>query len=181
MPTHIPSTLFSRRTAVAGASVLSASAAYASRVSGGVAHQDSSDPLYDTTITTLASGVPSFLPDHTLLLLRMEIETGVKIPPHSHPGPVALYVESGTFATSMVEGSGTITRAGTEATPEAAITLNAGDSITMEAGDQLFYEGAVHTMENAGSDNLELLISALFDSSQPGFAFMNMDMATPAK
>ncbi len=178
MPSLEPATVITRRHAVAGVSLLLAGAAYASRVTHVSADEDKSNPLYDTTITPLASGSPKLVPGYSLLLLRMTVEAGVEIPAHTHPGPVALYVEQGSFGTAFVEGSGTVTQAGTEATPTAAITLNAGDDTTMEVGDHLFYDGATHTMRNDGSDQVILLISALFDDSKPGFMFMNM--ATPA-
>ena len=118
-------------------------------------------------VTPLSGGTPSLAPDHQLLLLRVTMEPGVAIPPHSHPGPVALHVESGLFGTEFFEGSGTVQPAPQNGTPVLAIEMAPGDDIQMPAGDHLFYDGAVHTMRNDGDDQLVLLVAALFDPTLP--------------
>jgi hypothetical protein len=93
---------------------------------------------------------------------------------------VVVYVESGTFGTEFVDGSGTITRATTPGTPAATEPVTTGSDNTLEGGDSLAYdEAAAHTMVNAGEGMLVLLVSAVLDPSQPGFMFMDMS-ATPA-
>jgi quercetin dioxygenase-like cupin family protein len=144
-----------------------------------LAHQESDDPLAGTTIEQLSGGMPGLVPDHALVLLRVTMEPGVVIPPHSHPGPVALYVEQGTFGTEFIEGSGTVQPQPQNGTPVPAIDLAPGDDILMPAGDNLFYDGAVHTMRNDGDDTLILLVAAVFDPSAPGFQWQGAT-ATPA-
>jgi quercetin dioxygenase-like cupin family protein len=144
-----------------------------------MAHQDESDPLAGTTIEQLSGGVSELVPDRALVLLRVTMEPGVVIPPHSHPGPVALYVEQGTFGTEFIEGSGTVQPQPKDGTPVPAIEIASGDDIQMPAGDHLFYDGAVHTMRNDGDDTLILLVAALFDSNAPGFEWQD-GAATPA-
>lgn len=136
------------------------------------------DPMAGTTIEVLSSGSPADAGGRSLMLLRMTMEPGVAIPAHHHPGPVSLYVEQGSFGTQFFAGTGQVTRAGTSGKPGPTVTMKTGDNITMQPGDHLFYDGAVHTMRNDGKDKVVLLISALFDPSQPGFIFMNM--GTPA-
>lgn len=138
------------------------------------AHQDSDNPLAGTTIEQLTGGMPSIIPDRALVLLRVTMEPGVIIPPHSHPGPVALYVEQGLFGTEFFEGAGTVQPQPQEGTPVPAVELEPGDDIQMPAGDNLFYDGAVHTMRNDGEDTLVLLVAALFDPNAPGFSWHEM-------
>lgn len=166
----------SRRTALVSAGAL---AIGASLPSGTIAHQDAADPLAGTVVTPLSAGAPALVPDHQLILMRVTMEPGVAIPPHAHPGPVALYVEQGVFGTEFFEGEGTVQPAAQNGTPVPAITMTPGDDVQMPAGDHLFYDGAVHTMRNDGDDQLVLLVAALFDPEKPGFMFMNMDMSTP--
>lgn len=142
--------------------------------------QDEADPMAGTTVEALGGGPSGLAADHALVLLRITMEPGANIPPHSHPGEVVLYVESGTFGTTFVDGSGVITRATTPGTPAATEQVTTGSENILKAGDSLAYsEEAAHTMVNAGEDTLVLLVSAILDPTQPGFMFMDMS-ATPA-
>ncbi|MGH2562651.1 MAG: cupin domain-containing protein [Thermomicrobiales bacterium] len=132
------------------------------------------DPLAGVTIETLSSGAVAEPADHTLLLMRMTLAPGAAIPPHRHPGPVAVTIDSGTFGTRFVEGEGQLTRAAVEGTPAATEAMTAGNEYVLNPGDSFFYQGAAHTMENAGDEPVVLLISALFADGQPGFMFMDM-------
>ena len=129
--------------------------------------QDAADPLAGTTPEMLGSISPSAADGQTLVFMRITMEPGASIPPHSHPGAVVLVVQSGLFGTEFVEGEGQIVRFGQEGNE----TLVAGSETTMSAGDSLSYEGAVHTMRNDGPEPLVLLVSGLLDPAQPGFLF----------
>jgi quercetin dioxygenase-like cupin family protein len=124
-----------------------------------------------TTVEALGSFAPSAASDKALVLLRITMEPGASIPFHQHPGAVVVTVASGTFGTEFQEGEGTLTRA--DGTSE---TVSAGASATMQAGDSLAYEGALHTMANEGDETLILVVAALLDPNQPGFMFEGMDM-----
>jgi quercetin dioxygenase-like cupin family protein len=105
-----------------------------------------------------------------LSVIRLTFEPGAEIPAHRHPGAVVLRVEEGAFGTSFVEGEGQIARAGVDGTP-AAEAVAAGDDLVLQAGDVLTYEGAMHTMRNAGDEPLVLLASVLLAADQPAFIF----------
>ena len=168
---------FSRRNALAAAGALAVGASFASLPIRALAHQGD-NPLAGTVVTALSGGVPAAVPDRMLVLLRVTMEPGTVIPPHSHPGPVALYVDSGVFGTEFFEGAGTVHPAPVDGTPVPAIEMAPGDDVQMPAGDHLFYDGAVHTMRNDGDEELVLLVSALFDPEAPGFNFV--DQGTPS-
>ena len=165
---------FTRRKALLGATMLGIGTSLAKAPSSALAHQEMNDPLAGTTVEQLSAGVSTLVPDRALVLLRVTMEPGTVIPPHSHPGPVALYVDSGTFGTEFFEGSGTVVHAPVDSTPVPPVEVAPGDDVQLPAGDSLFYDGAAHTMRNDGDDTLVLLVSALFDPEAPGFQWMNM-------
>jgi quercetin dioxygenase-like cupin family protein len=175
--TPTTSAVLSRRTALAGAGILALGATLARTALPAAAHQEENDPLAGTTIETLSAGAPGITPGNSLVLLRVTMEPGVVIPPHSHPGPVALHVEQGLFGTEFFEGKGTVQPAAVDGTPAAAIEMAPGDDVQMPAGDHLFYDGAVHTMRNDGDEPLVLLVAAIFENEAPGFQWQ--DPATP--
>ena len=158
-----------RRTALAGAGALALGASLTQLLAHAAARQEAGDPFAGTTVEVLGGGVPSMAPGHSLVLLRISMEPGASIPAHSHPGPVALHVAEGTFGTEFVEGQATVQPADANATPAAAIEATAGDDLQLTAGDQLFYQDAVHTMRNDGDDTLMLLVAALLANDAPGF------------
>jgi quercetin dioxygenase-like cupin family protein len=169
--------LLSRRTALAGAGLLALGTTLARTATPTLAHQEGDDPLAGTTIEALSGGEPSIAAGNSLVLLRVTMEPGVVIPPHSHPGPVALYVEQGLFGTEFFEGTGTVQPTAVDGTPAAAIEMAPGSDVQMPAGDHLFYDGAVHTMRNDGDEPVVLLVAAIFANGAPGFQWM--EMATP--
>ncbi|HEX7039941.1 MAG TPA: cupin domain-containing protein [Trueperaceae bacterium] len=129
------------------------------------------DPLRGATVAALGTFTPGAAPERSLQLLRITLEPGTTIPEHRHPGAVVVEVEEGVFGTTFAEGEGTIQRSEGEVESVAA-----GESATLQAGDSLAYEGALHTMANEGDETLILVVAALLDPNQPGFMFEGMDM-----
>jgi quercetin dioxygenase-like cupin family protein len=135
------------------------------------------DPFAGVTLEPVGSITPNVAPDHALSIIRITMEPGAEIPAHHHPGAVILVVEEGTFGTTMVVGEGQITRANAAGTPPPTEAVSAGDDVIMQPGDVLTYEGAVHTMGNAGDEPLVLLAAVLLATDQPAFMFV---MGTPS-
>ena len=48
------------------------------------------------TATVLGSGQPAMAPGYDLSLCRITIEPGGRLPAHTHPGALVIYLESGT-------------------------------------------------------------------------------------
>ncbi len=105
-------------------------------------------------------------------------EPGAVVPPHTHPGASVVYVDSGTFGFTSLEGEVYLFRAGSLATPEAAGELLAHDTeVTLTAGDALFFpDEHGDTGYNAGDDDLVLMLANLHTAGEP----MLTMMATPA-
>jgi hypothetical protein len=104
------------------------------------------------TSTVLAKIEAPAAPGHELQLVRVEVVEGATVAPHTHPGVIALYVESGSPVFGVVEGTVTMTQDATAATPEAAVELTAGSETELKAGDRLAFDATqtVHTLRNIG-------------------------------
>jgi quercetin dioxygenase-like cupin family protein len=173
----------SRLMAIALGVALAGAVQVAPGATGSVAAQEASpatieqpaDPFAGVIIEPLGSIVPSAATNHTLSAIRLTFEPGAEIPAHHHPGAVVLRVEEGAFGTTFVAGEGQIARASSDGTPTTE-AVAAGNDVILQAGDVLTYEGAVHTMRNAGDEPLVLLASVLLATDQPAFIFQ---MGTP--
>jgi quercetin dioxygenase-like cupin family protein len=155
---------------VSAALVAPGTASVAAQEASPAAAEQPADPFAGVTIAPLGSIAPSVAADHALSVIRLTLEPGAEIPAHYHPGAVVLRVEEGAFGTTFVEGEGQITRASADGTPIAE-SVAAGDDLVLQAGDVLTYEGAIHTMRNAGDEPLVLLASVLLAADQPAFIF----------
>jgi quercetin dioxygenase-like cupin family protein len=107
---------------------------------------------------TLGSGESAVAPDRVLLLSRRTFAPGADSGEHPAPGPVVLFVESGTIGFTVIDGAALVTRAyetpdssETSEAPEGPETVAEGTEYLLSPGDSVFYdEGVVHTVRNAG-------------------------------
>ena len=102
---------------------------------------------------------------------------GATVAAHTHPGAIALCLESGSVDFGVTQGTATKTRAATAATPGAAETLAAGSETVLEPGDCLTFEatGTVHTLHNPGGPAV-IWQAQLYALGQPPTTFLG----TPA-
>ncbi len=164
----------SRRHTLITAGVLGLGTALGSIPGYTIAHQaGSGNPLRGLTAETLCSGEVSLMPGTSLVLRRVTLQPGTVISPHSHPGPVALHVESGRFGTEFIEGHGTVAQTSQDGLWEVQREIAAGDDVTMYGGDHLFYDGAIHTMRNDGEFPAVLIISTLVETGADEFIWQN--------
>lgn len=125
------------------------------------------DPFAGVTIETLGSTTPAMAQELGLAFLRITMEPGARIAPHSHPGTVIVVVDEGVFRTVFTRGTATLTRFGGETE-----TLRVDTEALLQPGDGLAYDGgAAHVMENGSDVPLVLLVSALLDPAEEGFLF----------
>jgi len=99
----------------------------------------------------LARIEPATAPGQELQLVRVDVAPGATVAPHTHPGTIALCLESGSFDFGIVEGTATVTRAATAATPEAAEQLADAETV-LAPGDCVTFDAShtVHTLRNTG-------------------------------
>jgi len=104
------------------------------------------------TSMVLAKIEPAVAAGHELQLVRVEVAEGATVAAHTHPGTIALCLESGSLVFGVVDGTVTMTQAATAATPEAATPLTAGTETTLQPGDCLTFDASAtsHTLRNIG-------------------------------
>lgn len=142
---------------------------------GGTAAQDATPAAQPITDTVLAMGMPSSAPGNMLQLERITIASGAAIPTHTHPGAYVIYVESGEFGFTVVQGEAQITRAGSTTTE----TISAGAEVIVQPGDSIFENGGVvHSARNAGDTTVSVLTAALLGAGMPSLQPTN-DSGTP--
>ena len=147
------------------------------RITPGIVAQEATPAASGPVAELLGHGLPNAAPGFDLSLYRVTLGAGAVVPPHTHAGAAVVYVDSGTFAFTPLEGEAYLFRAGSMATPEAEGELLAhGTEVTLTAGDSLFFP-TEHgdTGYNAGDDELVLLLATLFTEGSPLLTLM----ATP--
>ena len=145
------------------------------RITPGTVAQEATPAAGELVPELLGHGLPSAAPGYDLSLYRVTFGAGAAVPPHTHPGASVVYVETGTFAFTPLEGEARLVRAG--ATPEAeGEPLAHGTEVVLEAGDALFFPGEHgDSGRNAGDGPLVLLLANLHTEGEPLLTLM----ATP--
>ena len=156
--------------------VLAGSLAYG-RVAPGIVAQDATPAAGGVVAELLGHGLPTAAPGFDLSLYRVTLGPGGVVPPHTHPGAGVVYVESGTFGFTPLEGEAWLIRAGVAATPDAQGEMLAhGTEVMLTAGDALFFPGEHGDAgRNAGDGPVVLLLANLHTAGEPLLTLM----ATP--
>ena len=175
----------SRRTTVTGLGTGVLLTALLGRGLGQAAAQESTPAITSggegVTAEFMGAGQPSTTPGMELTLRRIILAPGGGLAPHSHPGALVIYVESGTWGHTALGGTAQLTRAAVDGTPQPVEELEPGVETILTAGDVLFVENPRDHVRNAGEDDVVLLIAGLTAVGEPFTTFMDdMEMeATP--
>ena len=168
-----------RRTVMGGAAAVAAALGLGSRL-GARAAQESTPAITSggegVTAELMGAGQPSTTPGMELTLRRVVLAPGGGLAPHSHPGALVIYVESGTWGHTALGGTAQLTRAAVDGTPIPAEEVEIGTEVILTAGDVLFVEDPQDHVRNAGEDDVVLLIAGLTLVGEPFTTFMD-DMA----
>ena len=133
------------------------------------------------TMQLLGTGQPATAPGLELTLRRITIAPGGSIPPHSHPGALVFFVESGVSTYTLLGGSLHLTRAVADSTPTSAEEVPIGTGIILQPGDSVFVEDPQDDAFNDGEEDLVLLMAGLTRQGEPFTMLMtDMEMETPA-
>ncbi|MDQ3653948.1 MAG: hypothetical protein M3457_02565 [Chloroflexota bacterium] len=129
------------------------------------------------TSVVLARISPPVTPDQELQLVRVDVAAGATVTAHTHPGTIALCLESGSPTFGVTQGTVTMTQAATAATPEAAVNLEMGTETVLQPGDCLTFDATntVHTLHNPGGPAV-IWQAHLYALGQPPTTFLG----TPA-
>lgn len=184
-PKANPATAVTRRAALGGIGGLSLAALLATwRTS--VTAQDAT-PAAPTgavgvTMAMLGGGPTASAPGMELTLRRTMIAPGGRLPDHTHPGALVIYVEAGSFGYTALGGTAELTRAAVDGTVTPSETMPVGEEVVLAPGDWLFIEDSRDDSRNAGNDEVVLLVAALTRIGEPFSNFTpGMDTgATPA-
>jgi mannose-6-phosphate isomerase-like protein (cupin superfamily) len=124
------------------------------------------------TSRVLARIEPTTAAGQELQLVRVEVAPDATVATHTHPGTIALCLESGSVVFGVVDGTATVTRAATAATPEAAEQLAAAETV-LEPGDCLTFDASQtsHTLRNPGGPAV-LWQAQLYAVGQPPTTFL---------
>jgi hypothetical protein len=133
------------------------------------------------SMQSMGAGQPASAPGLELTLRRTVIAVGGRLPAHSHPGALVIFVESGSFGYTALGGTIQLTRAAIAGTPTPAEPMPFGTEVILNSGDWLFVEDPQDDIRNAGGDDVVLLVAGLTEAGEPFTTFMSdMEMdATP--
>jgi quercetin dioxygenase-like cupin family protein len=131
----------------------------------GVGHVVAADatPTAGVQKEVLGQVISEVAPDRTLLLQERTFAPGSDSGAHPAPGPVVLYVESGSVTFTVIQGAATLTKYDS-GTPQM---VSAGQTVTLETGDTITYDqGVVHDVANPGTEPA-VTIEARFNPTPP--------------
>ena len=115
----------------------------------------------------------------TLVLVRIILGPGGTIGNHTHPGTLAVTIESGSFGLTIADhGNLAINRGGpasAESTPESMMP---GQQYTLAPGDGFIETGMIHRAANLSDGDTTVLIAGLITTGEP--LTQCVDGATPA-
>jgi len=129
----------------------------------------------------LGAGQPTSASGMELVLRRTTIAPGGGLPPHSHPGPIVLVVDAGTFSYTPLGGTTQLTRVAGDGTPAPVEEVSIGTEVILTKGDALFLEDPQDTIRNVGEDEVVLLLATLTPAEEDFTTLLDdMDMGTPS-
>lgn len=115
----------------------------------------------------LGSGQPSLVPGHELSLRRITIAPGGRIPAHTHPGALVIYLESGSWGYVPLAGVARLTRAAVDGTPSPTEEMVIGAETVLSPGDWIYVEDPADDIRNAGDEPVVLWVAGLTRVGEP--------------
>jgi hypothetical protein len=146
------------------------------RASAGAQGTATPGALPGVAIDLLGEGSPTRTPDDVLGLLRISLEPGAVLPPHTRRGAAVASVLSGNPVVALTVSAGQLRRAGAA----AAEPLAAGHEATLTPGDTLFHdEDAGFGVRNVGTGPAVLLLATLVAAGEPAFVVEAIKVTKP--
>jgi quercetin dioxygenase-like cupin family protein len=135
-------------------------------------------PCVENVSAQVLNATPVGDGSQSLVLVRVILGPGGTIGDHTHPGTLAVTIESGSFGLTVADhGEMAINRGGpasAESTPEP---MEPGQQYTLAPGDGFIETGMVHNAANLSDGDTTVLIAGLIESGQP--LTQCVDGATP--
>jgi hypothetical protein len=124
------------------------------------------------TMEAMGNGLPAASPNLELTLRTTIIAPGGRMPNHTHPGAIILYIEAGSFGYTLLDGTMNFARATTDGTPPVVEEGEIGTEVILTAGDWMFMDEDQDDSRNAGDDDVVLIVAALTVVGEPFSTFL---------
>ena len=107
-------------------------------------------------------------PGRTMVLSRVEVEPGARLPLHHHLGTQIARVESGTLTYTVRQGSAAVREGEADQQPRLVRAIKAGQTARIRAGQWLVEQPSdIHEAANRGSEPVVIYLSTLLKSGAP--------------
>ena len=104
----------------------------------------------------------------TLVLVRIILGPGGTNGHHTHPGTLAVTIESGSFGLTLADhGEMGINRGGPASAEATHEPMEPGQQYTLAPGDGFIETGMVHSAANLSDGDTTVLIAGLIETGQP--------------
>lgn len=130
------------------------------------------NPIDLPCATNMSAQVLSATPvgdgSETLVLARVLFAPGGSLGAHTHPGTLAVVIESGSLGFTLIEeGEMTVARAATADAEATSESLTSGEEKVLNPGDSFIEVGMVHSAKNLSDEQTTVLLSGLITSGEP--------------
>ncbi|MBA2278752.1 MAG: hypothetical protein H0W06_13425, partial [Chloroflexia bacterium] len=120
----------------------------------------------------MGAGQPASAPGLELTLRRTTLAPDGRLPAHSHPGALVIFVEVGAFGYTALGGTIELTRAAVAGTPTPPEPMPVGTEVILNPGDWIFVEDPEDDIRNAGQDDVVLRVAGLTRIGEPFTTFL---------
>lgn len=159
----MPTSLRSRTSAAA---VLLAVFALAALLPGALA-EDGAEPTAVRNALAQSSAVQG-APDRTMVLSRVEVESGAKLALHHHLGTQISHIESGTLTYTVRRGSATVREGESDQRPRLVRVVKAGQTARIRPGQWLVEQPSdIHEAANRGRAPVVIYLATLLKTGAP--------------
>ena len=107
-------------------------------------------------------------PGRTMVLSRVEVESGAKLALHHHLGTQISHVEAGTLTYTVRRGSAVVREGEADQQPRLVRTIEAGQTARIKPGQWLVEQPSdIHEAANNGSVPVTIYLATLLKSGAP--------------
>jgi quercetin dioxygenase-like cupin family protein len=125
-------------------------------------------PCAHNVIGQLLNATPVGDGSQTLVLVRIIFGPGGTLGNHTHPGTLAVTIESGSFGLTLAQdGEMGINRGGPASADATPAPMTPGQQYTLAPGDGFIETGMVHSAANLSDGDTTVLLAGLIETGQP--------------
>lgn len=116
----------------------------------------------------LGNTLPATAEGQALVLARIIFGPGGSIGSHTHPGTLAVSIESGSLGFTLLDQDEmSVMRAAPAGTPAVAEPLTADQEVELAPGDWFVETGMIHSARNLSDEPTSVLLTGLIEAGQP--------------